>query len=248
MRLQFKFILTQNQIPLDYRKIFISLFKKALEGCDESIKEKYYHKQDPINKLFTFSIFLNNPIFKYDYIELADNNIILNFSTPCYETGIDYYNGLLKMINYAHPVNKNNYLILKNISIVKEKSILEKSIIIKTLSPILARKHNKMDNYDTYLTPANDEFVEIFKQNIKANISKMELEEELSNAVNDFEFIDIGKGKEVKVLFYGHKIIGLVGKYLINGEPKLLDFILKSGIGSRTSSGFGMINLEGVNE
>ncbi|WP_058486792.1 CRISPR-associated endoribonuclease Cas6 [Defluviitalea phaphyphila] len=247
MRLKFEFILTKNQLPLDYRRIFISFFKKALENNDKNSKEKYYHNADPIKKAFTFSVLLDKPKFYKDYIELQGNKVILNFSTYSYEIGIDYYNSILKMLNYAYPLKNENYLILKNIVHIKDINIKQDTILIKTLSPILIRKHDRNSNFDAYITPFQENFTEEIRKNLKFNIEKLGLNN-LKEEVDSFEFIDIGKGKEVKVLFYNHKILGSIGQYLIKGSPKLLDFILKAGIGSRTSSGFGMVEIEGVSK
>lgn len=247
LRLRFEFVLTKNQLPLDYRRIFISLFKNAFEKNHQSSKDKYYHEADPIKKSFTFSIFLDRPRFHRDYIELESNKVILNFSTYSYETGVDFYNALLKMLNYAYPLKDENYLILKNIILIKEPIIKQDVMLIKTLSPILVRKHDRNDNFDTYFTPFQANFMEELRANLLANVERLGLNE-LKEATKSFELVDIGKGKEVKVLFYGHKVLGFIGRYLIKGNPQLLDFVLKSGIGSRTGSGFGMIEPEGVSK
>jgi len=245
LRLKFEFIVTKNKIPLDYRRIFISLFKKALEQYNTDSKKKYYHENDPIKKAFTFSVFLDRPKFYKDYIELKQNKIDLYFSTYSYEIGIDYYNALIKMLNYAYPLQDDNYLILKNVASIKEANIKQDSILIKTMSPILARKHDKNRNYDTYLLPSQEGFIEEMRNNISVALESLDLND-LKEDVQSFELIDIGKGKEVKVLFYGHKVLGLIGNYFLKGTPRLLEFVLKSGIGSRTSSGFGMFDVEGV--
>lgn len=247
MRLKFEFILIKNRIPLDYRRIFISLFKKSLEKDNRDYKNKYYHENDPIKKAFTFSVFLDKPKFHRDYIEVESNKVILNLSTYSYEIGVDYYNALIKMLNYAYPLQDDNYLILKNIVSIKEVNIKQDVILIKTMSPILIRKHDKNSNYDTYLVPSQEGFIKEIRNSISIGVEKLGLSE-LKQEVQRFELIDIGKGKEVKVFFYGHKVLGLVGRYLLKGTPELLEYVLKSGIGSRTSSGFGMFDVEGVSK
>lgn len=245
MRFKFELEVTKNEIPLDYRRIFISYFKKALEKNEESSKNQYYNKQDPIKKPFTFSVFFQNPKFHRDYIKLEGNKIILNFSTFCYETGLNYYNSLNKMRNSEYPLKDNNYLVLKNILFMKEEKIIQDTLLIKTLSPILIRQHDRGKNYDKYLTPGDDDFIAGLRSSVLSSVDKFELED-LKKYVQEIELIDIGKSKEVKVLFYGHKVLGSIGKFVLKGNPKLLELIISSGIGSRSSSGFGMIEVEGV--
>lgn len=241
MRIKFVFDLIKKEIPLDYRRIFISFFKNALENYDKEIKEKYYKNQDVIHKPFTFAVYFENPVFRRDFIELENNSLNLNFSTACLETGIDYYNAIVKMINKPYPLAQENFLILKNIVMVNEPKLVSNEIVIKTMSPLLVRKHHKSSNHDVYLKPEDEDYVAVIKNNLDDTLEKLGLGE-LKEDLDSFNLEEI-MSKEVKVLFYGHKVGGRVGKFLLKGQPRLLDFVLKNGLGARTNAGFGMLEV-----
>ena len=245
MRLRFEFTVTNNEIPLDYRRIIISFFKKSLEKNGEDTILKYYRGKDPIQKDFTFSVYFDSPVFKKDIIEIKNNSMIINFSTSNYETGVDFYNSMIKMMNYAFEFKDNNYIILKNIVSIKERLTSSDSVLVKTLSPILIREHNKDSNYDNYLLISDDNFQNQIKQTLLNIVNKKDIDI-TKDDLESFEIIDINKSKEVKVLYYGHKVNGNIGKFLLKGKPTIINYLIQSGIGSRTSSGFGMIEIEGV--
>lgn len=245
LRLRFEFAVTKEEIPLDYRRCFISLFKKALEKNNLEAKDKYYHKADPIQKAFTFSVFFKNPKFHKDYIELEDKKVILNFSTYSKKLGLIYFDALMGMIDYKFPLQNDNNITLKNVTVVQEREIKTESVVVRILSPVLARVHNKEKNFDKYLSFKEEKFAEVVKNNLKYTLEKLG-DKQLLKSLEKFEVLDVDGTKPIKVLFYKHKVDGNIGRFVIKGEQRLIDFVVKAGLGSRTSSGFGMLEVEGV--
>jgi CRISPR-associated endoribonuclease Cas6 len=246
LRLKFEFEVTKEEISLDYRRVFISFFKKALEKNNSREKENYYHKADPIQKAFTFSVFFKNPQFRKDHILLGDKKVVLNFSTYSKKNGLIYFDAIMGMIDYKFPLQNDNHITLKNVSVVKEREIKTESVGVSILSPLLARVHNKEKNFDKYLSFKDEAFPEVVKNNLKYTLERFG-DKQLLNSLEKFEVIDVGGTKAIKVLFYKHKVDGNIGRFVIKGEVRLIDFIIKAGLGSRTSSGFGMLEVEGVN-
>lgn len=240
MRFKFEFELKNPEIPLDYRKLFVSFFKNALTNYSESEIKKYYNNDDPIIKAFSFAVFFERPKFSRDKIELGNNKLILNYTTPCYDTGINYYNALAKMLNKPYSVSNKNTITLKNINMIKESVVLSDELNVRIMSPIVVRLHQKDKNLDKYLMPMDEDYNVFLKRQIESSL-KVSGSDEILEDLDLFSVVDYSNTKAVKVLFYGHKITGIVGSIKIKGTSRLLDFIIKSGLGSRTSAGFGMV-------
>ncbi|WGS65321.1 CRISPR-associated endoribonuclease Cas6 [Marinitoga aeolica] len=233
MRLKLIFNLKSNEIPKDYRRIFMSFIKKTLESYDKSIFEEYFRNKDPILKDYTFSVYFGKCKFE-ENIKIENENISMFLSTSSYKTGIHFYNAFINMKYKEFPI-KNNILKLNNIIKLPEKNIYKNEIIIKTLSPIVIREHNK--EKDKYYYFDEENAIDILKNNIKYQYSKLFKSE---NGELDIKVLDF---KKTTILNYSKKIKSNLGILKIHGDKKILDFVYKSGIGSKRSSGFGMVDI-----
>ncbi|APT75249.1 hypothetical protein XO10_01715 [Marinitoga sp. 1135] len=233
MRLKLVFNLKENAFPKDYRRVFMSFIKKSLQSYDEMLYTKYYKNQDPILKDYTFSVYFGKCKF-LDFIELENTNLSLFFSTPSYTTGAYFYNAFMNMKFEAFPI-KGNSLKLTKIIKIPEKVIHKNEVIVKTLSPILIREHTKETDKFYYFD--EDKAIDILKENIKYQYTKL-----FDYKISDFTIkpLDI---KKTTVLNYNKKIKSNLGIFKISGDTKLLGFLYKSGIGSKRSSGFGMVEI-----
>ena len=233
MRLKLFFNVREKTFPKDYRRVFMSFIKKSLQSYDEILYAKYYKKQDPILKDYTFSVYFGKCKFQ-DFIELENTNLSVFFSTPSYTTGAYFYNAFMNMKFKDFPV-KGNSLKLTKIIKIPEKKIYKNEIIIKTLSPILIREHTK--ETDNFYYFDEDKAIDILKENIKYQYKEL-----FDYKVSDFSIkpLDI---KKTTVLNYNKKIKSNLGIFKITGDKKILEFLYKSGIGSKRSSGFGMVEI-----
>jgi CRISPR-associated endoribonuclease Cas6 len=242
MRYCLEFELEKNEIPLDYRSTLLSYFKNAFSNYSKEVYEKLYHEENPIIKPFTFSVFLGKADFMHKTINLYDKRLKLNFSTSLPEYGIDFFNSMLKMKFIWYPFGSNK-IKLQNFNIVKEKTITQNKISVKTLSPVIIRKHDKEKNFDKYYSFNEEGYLDCIKENIY-NASKEFFEFDIKHDVEDIQ-IKVIETKETMVLYHGHKIKGNLGRFEVCGKTYLLDYLVKSGIGARRSHGFGMVDFEG---
>ncbi|SHH57790.1 CRISPR-associated endoribonuclease Cas6 [Thermosipho atlanticus] len=234
MRLKLMFKVNSKIIPLDYRRMFISFFKYSLGNYDKEVLEKYYKKKDPILKDFTFSVFMKNCEFHKNFIQLETNFINLFFSTYSYETLIYFYNAFVNMI--SHEFNyKETRLELYNILKIPSKNIESNLITVKTLSPILIRNHTRQS--DEYLYFSEEGAIDILKKNTHYQLKKIFV---MDNSEFDIEILKL---KKVTVMNYNKKLRANLGIFRIKSEKKVLEFLYRSGIGSKRSSGFGMIEI-----
>jgi len=242
VRFCLEFELEHNEIPLDYRSCLLSFFKSAFLNYSKDIYEELYHKDNPIIKPFTFSVYLGKADFGYKTISLNQKKIKLNFSTSNPEYGINFYNAMLKMRLVLYPFGSNN-IRMQNFKLVKEKIITQNQVLVKTMSPVIVRKHDREKNFDTYYGFNSEGYLEVLKENI-FNSAKNFFDFDVKADIEQLEIIPI-EMSETMVLYHGHKIKGNLGKFAIFGKTYLLDYLLKSGIGARRSQGFGMVDVEG---
>ncbi|WP_165974094.1 CRISPR-associated endoribonuclease Cas6 [Marinitoga lauensis] len=233
MRLKLVFRLKSNVISKDYRRIFMSFIKKSLENYDKEIFEEYFKNKDPILKDYTFSVYFGKCRFE-ENIKLENDNISMFFSTSSYKTGMHFYNAFRAM-KYKDFPTKNNILKLNNIIRLSEKNIYKNEIIIKTLSPILIREHNK--EKDNYYYFDDENATEILKNSIIYQYNKL-----FGNGCKSFD-IKVLDLKKTTVLNYNKKLKSNLGVFKATGDKEILNFIYKSGIGSKRSSGFGMVDI-----
>lgn len=122
--------------------------------------------------------------------------------------------------------------------------VLTESVTIRTLSPIVSystmlRADGRKFTY--YFEPTESEFTRL----VADNLYKKFMAWEPNTAVNREEFhfsIKPVKPAQKRVVIYkGTVIKGYSGYYLLEGEPKYLEFALNVGLGAKGAQGFGAI-------
>lgn len=246
MRFSVKFTIQgdSKKIPLRYRNMFLSIMKKVFENGDGNIYEKFYKEKEGIKpnvmKAFTFAIYIPNPKFEKDEIEIGDNFVTLNFSTADMESGIHFFNGLLRQEQKEFEY-KGYKLKIAGINMVKEKVVTSKEVVFKTLSPVAIRIHDEKENRDEYIPFSTNNFSEEFEKSIKNRI------EALTGLKRDIKVESVEMKKNVvKHNVGGDKEIFITansGIFKVNADIDVLDLIYKAGVGSRVSEGFGMLEM-----
>ena len=246
MRFALEFEFVNADIPLDYRRKFLSFFKKAFENYDKEVFEQLFGEGRISTKPYTFSVYLGQVKFERDYISFKEHKkAVLNFSTSDAAYGILFYNSMLKMHNVLYPVEKNS-MTLRRISLVKEHVIAGSRIVVRTLSPVIAREHKKERKIDNYFIASEEGFEKVLKENIEQG-SKEFFDFDIHEDLMELKVIPV-EVRDTKILHYGHKFFGSIGRFVLEGKPYLLDYLVKAGMGARRSQGFGMIEVEEVRE
>ena len=240
MNISLSFNLKSNKIPLEYRRCIISWLKHSLLGiADGKYYETYYGKGN--TRKFTFAVKLFNPVFrdKDDFILVDNSKIQITFSTGDTKTGFILYSAFIAQKGKKFALPFDNTMML--VSIVKSDTRLvnSNSALVKMLSPLCLREHNKDLNNDTYYSVKNENFSEKAKsiielQLIDAGFSK--------SIINNLELIPINCKKTV-VKHYDCLIECSVGEFMINADKAIINYFLQYGIGSRKSAGFGFATL-----
>ncbi len=235
MRIRIKFLAKQKILSLDYRYSCMSYIKHLLtKNYVEKFNELYM--KNAIKSL-TFNLYMPKSKITSEGIQLGEDSIYLNISSCDASLIYMLYNSAIKEKNAEYVMKDGFDVITQSVNILREKEITSESIAIKTLSPILVRKHDKSSNIDEYLVPGDekfDKYLQINVQNLLMALGKDLTEIKLS----PIEY------KTTAVLLKGKYYKGFYGKFMLQGDKNTLKTLYDSGLGSRRSQGFGMFELE----
>lgn len=241
MRLELRFELEKKFFQADFRKIFISYIKYCLTKYQNGqLYEKFY--KDTISKNFSFSVIFQKPIYKKEIIELGGNNLTVIVSSDDRDnTGLYLFSSFIAQKNVKFVLPQSNSMVLKNITQRHEIKIEHSKIILRTVagSGLCIRQHSRIDNKDTYYVYNDDGFL---------NQLKLVLSEQALNAgfmekqVQHINFKPVSC-KKVVAKHYGTYIDLTVGMFAMEADPQILQYFYTAGMGSRHSSGFGLVDL-----
>ena len=105
--------------------------------------------------------------------------------------------------------------------------------------PLCIRSHNPETNKDWYYScKAGDQFMTECQRVISYELQRAGFSESLSQV----SMTPIN-ARSIVVKHYGINIECSVGDFELTGNSAVLDYLLKAGIGSRRSSGFGIAKI-----
>lgn len=230
-KLKLEFLLNEPFLPRELDKVLVSFLKGVLQNRSEQLYQDYYGT--PKMKSYTFSEWLPGVKFKNEKILLSEPRFSVFFSTPNAKELFLFYNAFLKAKGQIYPLNQNS-MQLEDISLVPLAEVITSEIIIKMLSPMIARKHDRNTNTDTFYTFDQDGFEECIKESLKNLLKQMGHH----CPVENFRIIPLD-GKKVVATTFGRMTDANLGFYRLEGDPQLLNFLCQSGIGSFRSQGHG---------
>lgn len=237
MRLKLKFELKKNEIPSDYRPFILSFMKNSVYLYDQKLYRDLY-ESGAIPKKYTFSVWLDTPSFYPKTIKLGSNRMDVQFSTGDTALGIHMYNAFLQMRMKDFNIPLDNSILLKEIQLVPEKIITDRKILARFISPLVVRSHTK--HRDFYYSIAHPEFNEELMRILHY---QLEILNDMPLSLLEDFCIEPVKPQKTVVQFYGQHVEATLGTFRMEGNPVLLDYFYKQGLGSRRSSGFGMISV-----
>ncbi|MDL2310878.1 CRISPR-associated endoribonuclease Cas6, partial [Peptostreptococcaceae bacterium OttesenSCG-928-C18] len=235
LKLILEFKLKEQNMPLEYRKVFMHFIKVCLNNANDGKYFDYFY-EDTKAKNFAFSMFFDKPIYKKSGIELASNRLKVIFTVYEKMEGLILYNSFLE--NRGKEVlfsEGSNYMQLNKVTKINEPEVYGNKVLIKMNSPLLVRKHDRESNLDKYYCYDNAKFKEELESNIKRQLQRQGFSKEFVEGV---QVVPV-KCKKVVVKHYGCKLDGNLGNFIIEGNSLILNYLLKAGIGSRHSEGFG---------
>jgi len=230
MRLQVVYNLDDPNLPVEYRRGFVSLLKEAIKQANPTCFERYYSRLHTL-KPFTFSLFFPELTGNEGEDFHVGSKAILSFSTFSPEVMTSVYNGLLQIREY--PIFENK-IRLYNVFLRPRIVITEGRVQFKTMAPVLV---NTKGNSNWYLLPGDKGFEEGLNFSVR-ELCRVFLG--MPDATVEFRPIAI---RRKVVRHYNMHMQGLVGIFELRGSPEVLDLIYRVGLGVRRSQGFGMLEV-----
>jgi len=193
-------------------------------------------------KLFTFSSIHEKPKFIRDKkLFIFPKEISFTISSPV--------NWLMKQVAQNIVISEkvkigDNITTVSSIVTIEDTKITQKKIRIKTINPIevhstLLKADGTKKTY--YYSPAENEFNDLINKNMKKKWTALYQEDCPYNL--RISPVRLNLCKELIRTFKGIIIKGWTGHFWIEGESAFLEFGLMTGLGSRNSQGFGMVEM-----
>lgn len=239
MKLSIEFVLEKKEFALDFRRTFLALLKKCLTEADDGKHMKEYYEPGQ-EKDFTFAVFFSEPTFHKTHIELKAARGKLLFSCAEKFTGYLFFSAFLEQMKKPFPLENGNKLTITSVRKVPEPETKENQAMVKMLSPLCVREHTREENRDQYYTYEEETFLEKATYVIKNKLIRAGFSDELSST---FQITPVNC-KKTLVEFYKRKVPCSLGYFLLEGDRAILNHLLRAGIGSRCSAGFGMPELK----
>lgn len=235
-----------EKIPVSYQMLWVSLIKEALKNVDNDYyKYIYIYDDNKLNKKskdFCFGVYLKDFVKKEDVFEIKDK-VILNFTTPDYNFGIKFYNGLLELNEFQY----KDFLLKKGkINLLQEKKINQDMIYFKTLSPICikSRSGHFLNVEDKQYISELNYVVDLNLKNYRGKGLRRELEFNYSS--DKFKKVVVKQSIKKFTVDTGKKYFYVnshQGIFSLRGAAEDLRDIYQLGVGFKRNQGFGMVDV-----
>jgi len=210
-------------IPLDYRRGFISLFKKAFRLASPTLFELMYGKAT--TKPFCFSVKLPNPMYCRKYVEMGGKIITVIATSFPPNAILPLIQGLTMLKDYRlFGLN----LRVDKLSILPSK--IEPSSKFRIIEPVVVRNSD-----NDYVYPNSRGYFAFLIGSIHRQARNFGLNAGKIDIDADFH--------TVKVQHYDHTLQAAIGSFTLHASQDIKDMVYCSGIGSRRSQGFGLLDM-----
>lgn len=229
-RLKLAFKLEKNSITIRHNNLFASFIKKCLSQEYPEVFKKLYSSN--ISKPFTFASYLPGAKPDGEVFVLTNDicNVVISSSDSAFL--IELQACLRKNKFKPYPMPLGNTMMLVSVDFELLKEITEDKVIIKFLSPLLVRNHNRETNKDFYLDYTSPDFEE--KLNI---IVKNQIGKDVSISLKPVN------AHRTVVNCLDDKVNCSYGIFELSGDVDVINKLYKDGIGSKRSCGFGCFNI-----
>ena len=238
MKFVSEFALEKEELPIDYRRCILSYLKHCLTQANGGkYFDDYYvpGKEKP----FCFSVVFSTPKFSKDMVQVMSKKMKLVISSADVKTAFILFSALAAQKGKTYSLPLGNSMRMVSIRQVKEPEVHSSRILVKMMEPLCIRNHNKETNKDWYYSCKDQEaFERESTRVIKTQLMLAGYSEEQSNV--KLAPID---PRMVIIKHYSINIECTIGTFIMEGNPEVLNYLLKNGIGSRKSSGFGVAQL-----
>lgn len=242
MRIELTFQLKKAELLKDNKSCWLSFLKSVLSSCNGGkYFEKYFGTAGSND--YCFSIIMPNPEFAGEKILLSDSKIKMLFSADDRnKTGLIFYAAFIQSKRKWFPLPDDNAMLLIQVREIQERAVTGSKVLFNTVTGggLVVREHHSDDNKKDHYYSYQDEG---FGENLKRVLKHQALHAGFSEYQADHILVIPMKCRNVFVKQYGIYVNATIGTFLMEGDPELLQYFYKAGIGSKHSMGYGMIDL-----
>jgi CRISPR-associated endoribonuclease Cas6 len=234
MRLELKFLLKDNSVALDDRAIVMSFFKRALEEKYPVVYKNLYDGNEL--KTFTFSIYLPGAQISGDRYILSHNFMRVKISSPDVTFLSVLYNALCAARTHEYKLPFDNAMRIEHIGYSESKHVTSDRAVIKFLSPMLVRRHDRESNKDTYLDYTSVGFADALQSVCNGYLECRGIEKA------EVSLVPLNARRTVTACLK-LKFNSSFGVFELRTRPDIIEELYLAGIGSRRSEGFGLFDI-----
>ena len=231
-----------DSLPLCYRMAILSIKKEAIRKGNKDTYTCYFESQVSQPKPYASAVYLQN--FKLGEPDIALSGFRLHFTTSEYDILLPLINGLQRTptFTYKHYEFKRGA-----IHFDPEHRVQSGKVIITTLSPILIE-----DEEGHSLAPSDPQYNEHFNEisnRLSLSLRKHPLRKALrmtpiftkKRVIKETnEVFQRSRESEAQYLYF----TAYSGRFLLDGDPTDIQWLLDVGAGLRRGQSFGMLALE----
>ena len=242
MQIKVTFV-SENKIilPIAYRHAQQSLIYNSLRSCPGY--SHFLHNRGTSENTTGFKLFTFSPL-EGSYIKVGKKLIFngrVSFEIRCY----DPFMAQLLLSGFGE--GKTVTLLHNELSVeeclMKNKVIFDGAVTITAVSPI-AVLCNTADGHTVYFSPEDEAFYERILSNAKRKWCSLYDEKDFSLCISSAE----RPFRKLVTLFKGTYVNAWYGCFILEGNPRVIDFLYNVGLGNKTSQGFGMFDVCSHNE
>ena len=241
MRVRVEYETNKEELPIEFRRKYISHLKGVFENYNQDLFTALYGGNT--HKSFCFGVFFYPEVkVAREGISLYSKRFSTTFCTPDVMMGVHLANALMSSRNRWLPLaDWDNQIKITSLTKLTEYPIVNNTVAFKALPPIIIRDHDEKTGKDWYLTWEDENFERVWKRNLQSELVSV-FHRDVRSDVEALQIKPVRLRKTV-VLHYNIHIPVTIGSFVLEGEKYLLEYIYKSGIGSRRSMGFGCLDI-----
>ena len=225
------------KLPKHYNRLLQAFFYKNMdEQIATFLHDRGYELGKRKFKLFTFSKIFGKFLKKDNEFVYYKPTFRIYFASPKNEVSISTLRKML-LENKDLFLGENKLELLNVEAVVLEE--IPEEVEVKTLSPIVVYKTEPGSKFFNYLTPHEEEFYRLLRENLKKKFMLVygrPFEGEI-----EIEPVKVSGRDFKKVVFKGTLIKAWEGIYRIKAPKEVLKLAFETGLGAKNSAGFGMV-------
>lgn len=226
------------ELPIATGETVQGLIYRAL-STDSDFSTRIHDKGNSFEKR-SFKLFCFSEL-KGSY-EIRDKSIIYPYSATLEIRSADAY--FIQLLFSYFTLNRRVRLGSNDVKVtdlrLSDRSIHTDKVIITTASPITAYI-TEADGYTRYFSPDEEEFCRL----VSANACRKWASSHGIFPDGEIRLSAAGGGKYIKraTRFKDTFITAWHGSFLLEAKPEIISFLYNTGLGSKSSQGFGMFDI-----